>query len=395
MASSTETKTGSGSSEVKASEVDSEQSHFTHPPTTFRVLRVTNTPKGVPQESDFKLEDVTYSGLTDGQFLVRVHFYSVDPYYRLFVKTGEILTGAGVGTVVASKSAVFPVGSVVSGRTCAAEYVVVSNNGAKVADIVDDSGWRVLSPELGPYSTAVSVLGMPGATAWIGVKDGFAALPKGASVIVSGAAGQVGSYVGQLLKRQGMRVIGIAGGPEKCEKLKSLGFDVALDYKRADLADELKKAVPEGADGYWDNVGGDVELMSRLSLKKGGMFVKCGGISTYNDDVPFANKWSDEDKKKVASLELKEYKTEVFSNYPRWEDAFNNMSAAIKAGELKYEEHVVDGGLSVVAAVLAELFRSGGVKKLVRISKPPSPAVLAAITPARAADAPAPKTSIP
>ena len=254
-------------------------------PTTTRQIVLASRPQGEPTAENFRLEDAPLPDLQDGQVLVRTSLMSVDPYMRgrmndvkSYVPPFQVdqpLTGHAVGTVIASRSDDLPVGT-----------EVTHFNGWREHTVLDaDDVTRVDTEQVGqaPY---LGVLGMPGLTAYAGLFH-VGEFAEGDTVFVSGAAGAVGSLVGQMAKLAGAgRVVGSAGSPEKLERLRQLGFDAVINYKNGDLGGQLREAAPDGIDLYFDNVGGD-HLEAALSrMNTHGRVVMCGAISQYNATEP-------------------------------------------------------------------------------------------------------------
>src|SRR5881296_4475259 len=222
-----------------------------------RQVLLRSRPTGEPKVSDFELAEAPVPPPGDGEFLCRTIYLSLDPYmrgrmndaksYAQPVELGTPMVGGAVSEVIASNNAAFPTGSFVLGPTGWQAYALSRGAGA-----------RKLDPKAAPLSTALGVLGMPGMTAYVGLLD--IGQPKpGETVVVSAAAGAVGSAVGQMAKLKGCRAVGVAGSPEKCRYVvDELGFDACVNYKDDDLVTALHAACPKGIDVYFDNVGGDV-----------------------------------------------------------------------------------------------------------------------------------------
>lgn len=245
-----------------------------------------NYAQGNPKPSDFRVEDAPIPQPGEGEVLLRTLWLGLDPLIRFAidekrlsgvtqVRPGEVMYGPTVSAVVASNHPGYAVGDVVEDRTGWREYAVVAP---------DKADWRgpprKLDPALAPASTALGALGMPGQTAHACV-IGIGRVAAGETVVISAAAGAVGSLAGQIARIRGARVVGIAGGPDKCRGLLDLGFDAAADYKAPDFAEQLAKALPEGADVFIDNVGGDVMLAVLPHLKRGARMPVCGFIAYY------------------------------------------------------------------------------------------------------------------
>ena len=246
-----------------------------------RALHLAARPEGTPRDSDFELREHATVPLADGQFRVAVKFLSIDPAMRVWmseaksywppVPLGEVMRAQGIGEIVESKNPKFPVGQWVSAMTGVQEEYVGEGKGAHAFDArrLPHPGW------------ALSVFGATGLTAYFGLTD-IGQAKAGEVLVVSAAAGAVGSAVVQIGKALGMRVVGIAGGKEKCDYVRSIGADAAIDYKNEDVGKALRQHCPEGVDVYFDNVGGDIldEVLKRLRMKA--RIVLCGGISQYN-----------------------------------------------------------------------------------------------------------------
>lgn len=241
---------------------------------------------GNPTPSDFRVEDAPIPQPGEGEVLLKTLWLGLDPLIRFAidekrlsgvtqVHPGEVMYGPTVSTVVASNHPGYAVGDVVEDRTGWREYAVVAP---------DKADWRgpprKLDPAQAPVSTALGALGMPGQTAHACV-IGIGRVAAGETVVISAAAGAVGSLAGQIAKIRGAQVVGIAGGPDKCRGLLDLGLNAAADYKAPDFAEQLAKALPEGADVFIDNVGGDVMLAVLPHLKRGARMPICGFIAYY------------------------------------------------------------------------------------------------------------------
>ena len=253
---------------------------------TNRKFTLAARPVGMPKTSDFKLVEEPVPELADGQLLVKSLYWSVDPYmrgrmndaksYAAPVAIGGTMVGGVAGEVVESKNPKFAVGDHVQGEFGWQEYTVT-----------DGRGVRKIDPNVAPISTSVGILGMPGLTAYFGLLD--IGQPKaGETVVVSGAAGAVGSIVGQIAKIKGCRVVGIAGTDEKVRWItEDLGFDAAFNYKTTDnYVEKLKELCPDGVDVYFDNVGGTISDAVIPLLNTHARMAICGQISQYNVEKP-------------------------------------------------------------------------------------------------------------
>ncbi|MFN7220079.1 MAG: NADP-dependent oxidoreductase, partial [Burkholderiales bacterium] len=250
-----------------------------------RTVRLIARPIGEPKAADFKIATEPLPPLNDGQVLIRNSYLSLDPAMRGWmnegksyiepVRLGDVMRAGGVGEVVESRNPKFQVGDFVSGMAGVQTYCVS-----------DGPGWPKVDPNLAPLTTYLNVLGMPGMTAYFGLLE--VGQPKaGETVVVSGAVGAVGATVGQIAKIMGCRVVGIAGGAEKCRiAVEELGFDACIDYKNEDVRVGLKRDCPDGIDVYFDNVGGEILdiVLTRIRMKA--RIVICGAISQYNNTAP-------------------------------------------------------------------------------------------------------------
>ncbi|WP_315277686.1 NADP-dependent oxidoreductase [Kocuria carniphila] len=257
----------------------------TETPTETRQIVLASRPHGTPTDENFRLETAAIPTLKSGQILVQNEVMSVDPYMRGRMNDAksyippfqidEPLEGTAVGTVIASESDSIKVGDHVSHMLGWREFSVVDDDAATVVDV------EATSP-----SKYLGILGMPGLTAYVGLTE-IAKFKKGDVVFVSGAAGAVGSAVGQIAKALGAsKVIGSAGSAEKIARIKELGFDEAFNYKDGDVAESLTKAAPDGIDVYYDNVGGDHLQAAIGALRKYGRVAMCGAVSQYNNTEP-------------------------------------------------------------------------------------------------------------
>ena len=271
------------------------------------------------------------------------------------VAIGEVMRAGGIGEVIASKNVAFSVGDVVSCTPGVQEYVLVPG------DQIKRNGLFKLDTRLGTPTQWLNVLGMPGMTAYFGLLD--VGMPQaGETVVVSGAAGAVGQTVGQLAKIKGCRVVGIAGGPAKCEwVVKELGFDACVDYKAGDLKSALRDACPKGVDIYFDNVGGEIldTVMTRLTRKA--RIVICGAISQYNNTTPVKGPAN------YLSLLVNRARMEgmvVFDYTDRFPVAVAELAGYLKDGRMKSKEDVVTG-LDTFPETLLKLFNGENFGKLV------------------------------
>ncbi len=321
-------------------------------------------PKGWVTEEDFRLHEAELPKPGPGEVLVRNVWLSVDPYMRgvmdpgrsyiAKVQPGGVMTGGTVGEIVESHNPKLPAGTYVQGML-----------GWQAFATSDGKSLRVLDPKLAPLSTALGVLGMPGVTAWIGLMQ-FGEPKPGETVVVSAAAGSVGSIVGQIAKIKGCRVVGIAGGKDKCHWLKSeLGFDAAVDYKDGATFKALRAAAPKGIDVYFDNVGGDILETCIAQMNNGGRIACCGAISQY-DGVPSAH-----GPRGVPGLIVVKRLTMqgfiVMDYMDQSQQALAELQSWVKSGKLKVQEDIISGLENTPAALIGLLGGENRGKRMVRV----------------------------
>ncbi len=328
-------------------------------------IRLAARPVGSPKDSDWQFTEEAVAQPGDGGVLVRTLSLSLDPAMRGWmnegksyiapVGIGEVMRAGGIGVVVASKNPAFAVGDKVSASLGVQEYCLIP------ADQVKRSGMFRIDTRLGSLTQWLNVLGMPGMTGYFGLMD--VGQPKaGETVVVSGAAGAVGQTVGQLAKIKGCRVVGIAGGPDKCRwVVDELGFDACIDYKSGSVRDGLKQHCPDGVDIYFDNVGGEIldTVLTRINRKA--RIVICGAISQYNNTTAVQG------PKNYLSLLVNRARMEgivVFDYADRYPMAVAEMAGYLKDGRMKSKEDVVEGLASFPAALL-KLFSGQNFGKLV------------------------------
>jgi NADPH-dependent curcumin reductase CurA len=330
-------------------------------PTENRQIRLAARPQGLPTPDVWEHTTEELADPGPGQFLVKVEYLSLDPAMRGWmnegksyippVGIGEVMRAGAVGEVVASNHDGFAVGDHVSSAFGVQEHA-----------LSDGTGVTKVDPALAALPTYLGMLGMPGFTAYFGLlEDGRVA--EGDTVVVSGAAGAVGSVVGQIARLKGCRVVGIAGGPEKCAWLvDELGFDAAIDYKAQDVKAALREAAPEGVDVYFDNVGGDILDDVLTQLRRGARVVICGAISQYNATQAVKG------PSNYLSLLVNRASMKgmiVFDYADRYEEAAREMAGWIGEGKLQPREQVVEGGVEAFPDALLMLFRGENTGKLV------------------------------
>jgi len=243
-------------------------------------LILTKRPVGLPEKDTWALQQTEMPTIKEGEVLVRQDYISLDPAMRGWmndtksyippVGIGEVMRAGSVGEVIESQHPDYVAGDYLTGWGGVQQYAVT-----------DGKGWYKVEPSLAPLPTYIGTLGMPGMTAYFGILE-VAKIKEGDIVLVSGAAGAVGSVVGQIAKIKGCHVVGIAGGPEKCAYLKEIGFDGAIDYKNENVREALKRECPKGIDVYFDNVGGEILDHALAKLRMHGRIAICGAISQYN-----------------------------------------------------------------------------------------------------------------
>ncbi|MFC9767200.1 NADP-dependent oxidoreductase [Rhodococcus jostii] len=335
---------------------------------TSRIV-LASRPTGSPTVDNFRLESCVTPDPRDGELLLRTQFLSLDPYMRGRMDAGEsyadpvdvgsVMVGGTVCEVLDSRHPDFKPGD-----------IVLSDSGWQTHDVVDGADVRKLDPAAGPVSTALGVLGMPGFTAYAGLHE--IGQPKpGETVVVAAASGPVGSAVGQIAKLRGARAVGIAGGPEKCSfLLDELGFDAAIDHRAPDFADQLRAAVPNGIDVYFENVGGEVASAVLPLLNDFARVPVCGLIAQYND--AYVADGADRLPGFFSKVLVKRLTVRGFIVYDFADDLHDqfqtDVSRWLADGRFAYREEVVDGLQQAPAAFLGLLQGKNFGKLVVRVS---------------------------
>jgi NADPH-dependent curcumin reductase CurA len=314
-------------------------------------------PVGLPKATDFAFTEEPVRELSDGEVLVKVRYISLDPAMRGWmndaksyippVKLGDVMRAYGIGVVAASKHAGFAAGDQVSGVFGVQSHAISDGKGL----------FKV--PPIAPAPVFVSALGPTGLTAYFGLLD--LGKPKaGDTVVVSAAAGAVGTMVGQIAKVKGCRVVGIAGGPEKCAYItRELGFDAAIDYKADDVKKALREHCPKGIDVYFDNVGGEILDAALANLAMHARVIICGAVSQYNNaTVKGPSNY-------LALLVARATMTGfvVFDYAARYGEAIAEMAGWYAAGKLKSREDIVKG-IEKFPTALLKLFTGENSGKL-------------------------------
>jgi leukotriene B4 12-hydroxydehydrogenase/15-oxo-prostaglandin 13-reductase len=322
-------------------------------------------PAGWPSESDFGLEERPMPTPGEGEVLVQGLYLSVDPYmrgrmregasYADPVELGDVMTGGVVGRVVESKSPKFQKGDIAVGVLGWQEYAVAPGEQLQKFDA-----------SLAPVSTALGVLGMPGLTAYFGLLD--LCEPKaGETLLVNGAAGAVGSLVGQIGKIRGCRVVGVAGSDEKVRHVvEDLGFDAAFNYKTAGkFSEKYRELCPGGIDCYFDNVGGPLTDAVWPRLNIGARVAICGQISQYN------NEQAEMEPRWLFHLIVKRARVQgflVFDYAPRYKEGLKQLGEWVREGKLQYRETVTEGLENAPAAFIG-MMKGGNIgKQLVKLA---------------------------
>lgn len=333
-----------------------------------RQITLASRPVGYPTESDFKVVEALIPTPADGEVLVKTLYLSVDPYmrgrinasksYAANVEIGDVMIGGVIAQVVTSKHPDFETGDIVNAGIGWQEYGVEAGRGLRKIDPTD-----------APISTGIGILGMPGLTAYFGLLE-VGALQDGESVFVSGAAGAVGSVVGQIAKIKGCRVVGSAGSDEKVAYVvDELGFDAAFNYKQVtDYTAELQRLFPDGIDVYFDNVGGAITDAVFPNLRLKGRVVICGQISQYNLETPETG------PRFLWHMITKRARIEGFlvSDFGDQQAAgLAQLAAWVRQGKLKYRETLEEGGIQNAPAAFISMLMGGNVgKQLVKIADP-------------------------
>jgi len=332
---------------------------------TNHQTRLAARPNGMPKRSDWQFTTEPVVEPAEGGVLVKTLALSLDPAMRGWmnegksyippVGIGEVMRAGGIGTVIASRNAAFAVGDTVSCTPGVQEYCLIP------ADQFKRQGLFKIDLRLGTMTQWLNVLGMPGMTGYFGLLDVGQPQP-GQTVVVSGAAGAVGQTVGQLAKIKGCRVVGIAGGPAKCEwVVKELGFDACIDYKAGNVKDDLREQCPKGIDVYFDNVGGEILdiVLTRLAMRA--RIIICGAISQYNNTTPVQG------PKNYLSLLVHRARMEgivVFDYAERFPIAVKELAGYLKDGRMHSKEDIV-AGIDTFPETLLKLFNGENFGKLV------------------------------
>ena len=327
-----------------------------------RQWRLAQRPTGLPVDSVWQFTESPLSEPAEGEVQIHVRYISLDPAMRGWmndgksylppVPLGDVMRAGGLGEVIASRDPGFAPGDWVTGMLGVQEYAIIAPGGPRAMARVD--------PSIQPITVWQSALGMVGMTAYFGLLD-ICHPKEGETVVVSAAAGAVGALVGQIAKIKGCRVIGIAGGPEKCRYVvEQCGFDAAVDYKSEDVRAALERLCPKGIDVYFDNVGGGILEAVLANLARKARISICGAISQYNaTDSPAG-------PRNYMNLLVQRAKMEGFlvMDYgPRFPEAIKEVAGWLREGKLKAREDIQEG-LENFPAVFRKLFSGDNNGKL-------------------------------
>jgi NADPH-dependent curcumin reductase len=329
-------------------------------PLTNRQVRLAARPSGLPKARDWELTSETARAPGPGQFLVEISHLSVDPAMRGWmnagasyippVEIGAVMRAGAIGHVAATEHPDFAVGDCVYGVFGVQEYAVS-----------DGTGVLKLDTSLAQPTTYLGALGMTGLTAYFALLD-VGKIRAGETVVVSGAAGAVGSVAGQIARLKGCRAIGIAGGQEKCRALvEELGFDAAIDYRTENLRSALREHAPGGVDVYLDNVGGDILDAVLTRLARGARVIICGAVSQYNADKVRGP------ANYLMLLVARASMTGmvIFDYQDRFPQATAELAQWFRDGRITSREHIVRGGVGDFPDALLMLFAGQNTGKLI------------------------------
>jgi NADPH2:quinone reductase len=340
---------------------------------TNHAFRLRKRPNGDLADGDLELVSEEIPELADGQALVRTQLLSLDPTNRIWmsdirgymppVPLDAVMRGLGVGEVIESKREDMPVGATVSGFVGWQELVLAD-------DSLLEAPLSVLPDPLpAPLSTFLGALGHTGITAYIGIDN--ADLKEGETIVISAACGAVGSIAGQIAAEKGARVVGVAGGPEKCaHAVEKLGYDVCVDHRADDWREQLDAATPDGVDVDFENVGGPImdHILGRLNI--GARVSLCGMIAeynTYNEGGEHSGGLTNIGQLIMQRATIQGFL--VLDYADRFEEAIAHLAGMLGAGKLNYDETIVDGGIEAAPGALAQLFSGANMGKLlVRVS---------------------------
>ncbi|SEA75923.1 NADP-dependent oxidoreductase [Rubrimonas cliftonensis] len=338
----------------------------------MRRIALAARPQGAPRPTDFRLETAPVPEPAEGEFLARTLWLSLDPYmrgrmddvasYAPPVPLGGTMEGECVAEVVASRHPGFAVGEIVAGRFGWTSHAVSGGAGVRRVD-----------PALGPVSTALGVLGMPGHTAWVGLNE-IGEGRNGETIVVSAATGAVGSLACQLARIKGMRVIGVAGGAEKCAyAVEKLGCDACLDHRGADaatLSARIAEAAPQGVDVYFENVGAATLAAVLPLMNVHGRIAVCGMIGWYSgrgaaDPMPLPPVW-----RLILTRRLRAQGFIIFDHEASRPIFLQEVAPMLREGRIRWRESVAEGLEAAPEAFISMLEGGNFGKQLVRVAAP-------------------------
>jgi NADPH-dependent curcumin reductase CurA len=329
--------------------------------TTYKQMVLASRPRGEVVPENFRIETIVIPAIKDGELLIRNHFLSLDPYmrgrmddlksYATPQPIGEVMIGGTVGEVVESRNLKFAVGDKVVGNMGWTEMGVSNGELLKKVDASKI-----------PLSAYLGVVGMPGMTAWYGLTQ-IIQPKEGETIVVSAASGAVGSALGQLARLRGCRAVGIAGGAEKCAYVvNELGFDACIDYKAGNLIADLKAATPNGIDGVFENVGGEIFDACLARMNPFGRIALCGLISGYNGvPQPLRN------VRMVLTMRLTMRGFIVSEHMDLWPHGLQELETLVASGKLKFRESLAQGLESAPEAFIGLLKGRNFGKQLVKL----------------------------
>ena len=338
--------------------------------TTARSIHLASRPQGTPTADNFRLEETPLPDPKDGEVSLRVIWLSLDPYMRGRMDDGPsyaepvpvdgIMTGQTVAEVIASRADGFSEGDIVTGMTGWTSHATLPADGL-----------RKLDPGQAPVQTSLGVLGMPGMTAWTGISELIGA-KEGETVVISAATGAVGSVAGQIARARGCRVVGVAGGPEKCSfATDTLGFDACIDHHAQDdgkaMQQALAEACPDGIDGYFENVGGKTTAGVIPNMAQNGRIAICGMVAWYNGQnldqtIPMPLVWRTILTKRVAVRGFI-----VSDHWDRFDAFLSEVAPLVGSGKLHYREDVTEGLENAPQTFMGMLTGDNFGKTLIRV----------------------------
>jgi NADPH-dependent curcumin reductase CurA len=316
-------------------------------------------PIGLSKATDFTIVDEPIPAPADREFVVEIDYLSIDPAMRTWmnagrsyvppVQIGEVMRAFGIAHVVESRHHEFAIGDVVSGSFGVQQYA-----------LCDGAGVTKIDTTVAPAAVHLGALGISGLTAYFGLLD-IGRPEPGQTVLVSGAAGSVGSIVGQIARIKGCRVVGIAGGEQKCRWLvEEVGFDAAIDYKTADLRAELKAHAPDRVDIFFDNVGGQALEAALNRLARGARIVLCGAVSQYNEAPHGPANYM---QLLVARASMTGFV--IFDYLDRYPEGIAQLAKWLNTGQLRSHEHIENGHIDDFPDMLLKLFNGENTGKLI------------------------------